>query len=145
MVDVSSKSPTTRTAQATARFCAHPDAVTALRTTGGPKGEALATARIAGILAAKRTAHLIPLCHNLALDHIHVTIEPDGDDALLVRASARTTARTGVEMEALVAASVAALTLYDMAKALDRGARIGPVQLAHKSGGKSGDYHRPAD
>lgn len=141
MVDVSAKSPTVRTAEATARFTASAEAIAAIWD-GGPKGDAMATARIAGITAAKKTADLIPLCHPLALDHVAVAFERTSDGDILVRASARTTARTGVEMEAMVAASVAALTLYDMAKSVDQAARIGPISLAHKTGGERGEYVR---
>ena len=109
-----------------------------------PKGEALSVARIAGIQAAKDTARLIPLCHPLPLAMVSVDFAEVGDDAIAVRTEARTTGPTGVEMEALVAASVAALTIYDMVKALHRGAAIERVQLVHKSGGKSGTWDREA-
>jgi cyclic pyranopterin phosphate synthase len=143
MVDVSPKPATERTAQATARLSSRPEVIEALMAGALPKGDALAVARVAGIGAAKRTAELIPLCHALALDWVEVAFERCGDDALLVRATARTTARTGVEMEALTAATVAALTLYDMAKATDKSIEIGPIRLENKSGGQSGDYVRP--
>src|SRR5690606_26748901 len=106
------------------------------------KGDALAVARVAGIMAAKKTADLIPLCHPIALTKVSVAIEADGETALLVRATAETTGQTGVEMEALVAASTAALTLYDMAKALDRGMVVTDICVLEKSGGKSGDFRR---
>src|SRR5690606_19315457 len=105
------------------------------------KGDALAVARIAGIMAAKRTAELIPLCHPVPLTSVSVGIEADGT-TLLVTATAETTGQTGVEMEAMTAASIAALTLYDMAKSMDRGMTISQVQLLEKSGGKSGDFRR---
>lgn len=142
MVDVSAKAPTVRTAEATARFIASSDAIAAIWSGDAPKGDALATARIAGITAAKKTADLIPLCHPLALDQVAVAFERTSDGEILIRASARTTARTGVEMEAMVAASIAALTLYDMAKSVDQAARVGPISLAHKTGGQRGEYVR---
>jgi cyclic pyranopterin phosphate synthase len=107
-----------------------------------PKGEALAVARIAGIQAAKETSRLIPLCHPLSLSHVAVDFEPEGSDSLEVRAEVRTVGPTGVEMEALTAAAVAALTIYDMVKALHRGAAIERLQLVHKSGGSSGVFER---
>ena len=110
-----------------------------------PKGEALAVARIAGLQAAKETARLIPLCHTLALTHVAIEFEPVADDRLRIEATAATIAGTGVEMEAMVAASVAALTVYDMVKGLCREARIENVRLLHKSGGKSGTWQAPAD
>ncbi|MCK5941095.1 MAG: cyclic pyranopterin monophosphate synthase MoaC [Planctomycetes bacterium] len=110
-----------------------------------PKGEALAVARVAGIQAAKATATLIPLCHQLALSHAGVTFEPHGDDAVRIVAEAATVAGTGVEMEAMTAASVAALTVYDMTKARCRAAVIDNVRLLHKSGGKSGTFDRESD
>jgi cyclic pyranopterin phosphate synthase len=142
MVDVSGKAPTVRKAVATARITARAEVISALLSGALPKGDALAAARIAGIQAAKRTAELIPLCHPLPLDSAEVDISPAGRGALVVTARIRTTARTGVEMEALTAAALAALTIYDMAKALDKGMVIGPVQLEQKTGGKSGDYRR---
>jgi cyclic pyranopterin phosphate synthase len=113
----------------------------ALITSGGvPKGDVIAVARLAGIMAAKRTHELVPLCHPLPLTHIDVEIAPDGkSNALDIKATVRTTAKTGVEMEALTAVTVAALTVYDMCKAVDRGMRIESVRLVRKRGGKSGD------
>ena len=105
------------------------------------KGDALAVARIAGIMAAKKTSDLIPLCHPIALTKVEVDIDADGD-TLVITATAETTDHTGVEMEAMTAASVAALTLYDMAKAIDRAMRITAIELMEKSGGKSGDFRR---
>jgi len=145
MVDVSDKPVTTRQAVATARVNGSPAVLDALVRGELPKGEALATARIAGISAAKRTAELIPLCHPLSLEWVDVAFERPRDGAVIVRATARTAARTGVEMEALTAAAVAALSLYDMAKAADKSIEIGPIRLESKTGGKSGDYVRDTD
>jgi cyclic pyranopterin monophosphate synthase len=118
-----------------------PDVLAILTAAGGPKGDAFVTARLAGIGAAKRTAELIPLCHPLSLDRVEVELSPDADVGTVeIRAEVATTARTGVEMEALTAASVAALTLYDMAKALQRDIVIESVRLLEKSGGRSGDF-----
>ena len=141
MVDVGGKPITARraTAEAVVRF--RPDVLDALLEAGGPKGDAFVTARLAGIGAAKRTAELIPLCHPLPLDRVDVELAADSEaGTVTVRAEARVTARTGVEMEAMVAASVAALTLYDMAKALQRDIVIEQVRLVSKSGGRSGDF-----
>ncbi len=139
MVDVSHKPETKRTARAHAFVRMSPEVLAALP--ANPKGDPLAVARIAGIQAAKRTAELIPLCHSLPLSHADVAIMPE-PDGLRVIASAVTTAQTGVEMEALTAASVAALTLYDMTKALDKRIEIQDVYLLEKTGGKSGDFRR---
>jgi cyclic pyranopterin phosphate synthase len=145
MVDVGDKPITTRRAVAGATVRMRPDILAALLDAGGPKGDALVTARLAGIGAAKRTADLIPLCHPLPLDHVEVELLPDRESGeLSVRAEARATARTGVEMEALTAAAIAALTVYDMAKALQRDISIERVELISKSGGRSGDYERDA-
>ncbi len=141
MVDVGGKPLTARraTAEAVVRF--RPDVLATLLDAGGPKGDAFVTARLAGIGAAKRTAELIPLCHPLPLDRVDVELSPDREAGIVtVRAEARVTARTGVEMEAMVAASIAALTLYDMAKALQRDIVIEGVRLLEKSGGRSGDF-----
>ena len=144
MVDVSSKAATAREAKAEAVVALSPAAFDAVASDKAPKGDVLAAARIAGIAAAKKTAELIPLCHSIPLSHVAVEIEADTrHSALRVVASARTTAPTGVEMEALVAASVAALTIYDMIKAVDRAAVIESVRLLAKSGGKSGSYRAP--
>lgn len=141
IVDIGAKVPTARRAVASARLEGKPETIAAIL--GGlKKGDALAVARIAGIMAAKKTSDLIPLCHPIALSRIEVTIERADDAALSITATAEALDRTGVEMEALTAASVAALTLYDMAKAIDRGMRISAVQLEEKSGGKSGDFKR---
>lgn len=143
MVDVGKKPQTRRRAVARARLEAQPATVAALLAGKLGKGDALAVARVAGIMAAKKTADLIPLCHPIALTSVQIEID-GGDDVLEVTATAETVAQTGVEMEALTAASVAALTLYDMAKAIDRGMRIAAVELVEKTGGKSGDFRRPA-
>jgi len=139
MVDVSEKQPTLREAEASAFVAMSPEVLRALPQ--NPKGDPLEVARIAGIQAAKRTADLIPMCHPIPLSKIDVeaTIRKDG---VAIRSLVRTTAVTGVEMEALVAASVAALTVYDMCKALDKGIEIQQVALQRKSGGKSGEYQR---
>lgn len=144
MVDVGAKPVTARRAVAVATVRMRPQVLATLLDAGGPKGDAFVTARLAGIGAAKRTAELIPLCHPLPLDRVDVELEPDRDaGTVLVRAEARATARTGVEMEALTAVSVAALTLYDMAKALQRDIVIERVELVAKSGGRSGDQPAP--
>jgi cyclic pyranopterin monophosphate synthase len=141
MVDVGGKAVTARRAVAEAIVRFRPEVLATLLDAGGPKGDAVVTARLAGIGAAKRTADLIPLCHPLPLDSVDVELTPDRQaGTVTVRAEARVTARTGVEMEAMVAASVAALTLYDMAKALQRDIVIEQVRLVEKSGGRSGDW-----
>ncbi len=137
MVDVGGKAPTAREAVATGRIRMAPDALIALREGSGPKGDALATARIAGIMAAKRTGELIPLCHPLALDRVAVDFTFEAE-SIRVTAMAALTGKTGVEMEALTAATVALLTLYDMAKAIDKRMILEDVRLLHKRGGKSG-------
>ncbi|HSI99605.1 MAG TPA: bifunctional molybdenum cofactor biosynthesis protein MoaC/MoaB [Patescibacteria group bacterium] len=145
MVDVGDKPVTSRRAVARAVVRFDPAVLGALIDAGGPKGDAFVTARLAGIGAAKRTADLIPLCHPLPLDRVEVELTPDRTGGTVtIRAEARATARTGVEMEALTAASVAALTLYDMAKALQRDIVIERIELLEKSGGRSGDYAREA-
>ncbi len=141
MVDVGSKPVTARRAVAAATVRMRPDVLATLVDAGGPKGDAFVTARLAGIGAAKRTAELIPLCHPLPLDRVEVELTPDAAaGAVEIRAEVAATTRTGVEMEALTAASVAALTLYDMAKALQRDIVIESVRLLEKSGGRSGDF-----
>jgi cyclic pyranopterin phosphate synthase len=143
MVDVSAKQPTDRRALARATVELSPETARVVERADAPKGEVLGTARIAGIQAAKRTAELIPLCHPLPLSYVGVEAEVDPDQGLVtLTAEARTTAPTGVEMEALTAATVAALTVYDMIKGLDRGARIREVVLLEKSGGRSGEWRR---
>jgi cyclic pyranopterin monophosphate synthase len=141
IVDIGDKPATKRRAVARARLEAQPETVDAIMGGSLKKGDALAVARVAGIMAAKRTSELIPLCHPIALTSVSVEIEADGP-ALAITATAETTGQTGVEMEALTAASVAALTLYDMAKGIDRAMTIAQVQLVEKSGGKSGDFKR---
>ncbi len=144
MVDVSDKPVTRREAVASARVVVGAEVLRLLREKALPKGDAISVARVAGILAAKKTDELIPLCHGLAPEHIDVQITPQEPDALHIVATARVQARTGVEMEAMVAASVAALTIYDMCKAVARGIVIGPVQLESKRGGQSGTWVRSA-
>ncbi|HET6840415.1 MAG TPA: cyclic pyranopterin monophosphate synthase MoaC [Candidatus Angelobacter sp.] len=139
MVDVSAKSATRREAEASAFVTMSADVLQALPE--NPKGDPLQIARFAGIAAAKRTSELIPMCHQLPLSFVDVKIEVC-ENGVKIRAQAATTAQTGVEMEALVAASVAALTVYDMCKALDKGIVIQEILLERKSGGKSGDYIR---
>ncbi len=139
MVDVTEKAVTKRVARAQAVLYTRDDVVRMLVDGELPKGEALGTARIAGIMAAKRTSDLIPLCHPLPLTKLSVDFEPEGD-RVRVLASVTTRGATGVEMEALTAASVAALTLYDMIKAVDKRARIEGIRVLAKSGGKSGDW-----
>jgi cyclic pyranopterin phosphate synthase len=139
MVDVSEKQPTRRTAVASAFVEMSREVLQALPQ--NPKGNPLEVARIAGIQAAKRTSELIPMCHPVALSHVDVTMEVR-ENGVRITTTASTTAPTGVEMEALVAASVAALTVYDMCKALDKGITIREVLLERKTGGKSGDYQR---
>ena len=141
MVDTGAKAATARRARASARVLMSPATVEAVRAHRTPKGDPLETARIAGIMAAKRTAELIPLCHPLPLTHVEVraTVE---DGGVLIEAEAATNAQTGVEMEALVAASVAALTVYDMCKALEKGITVTDLRLEEKTGGKSGDWKR---
>ena len=144
MVDVGDKDVTTRTAVASGFVRMTPATVETIRAHRTPKGDPLETARLAGIMAAKRTAELIPLCHPLALNHADVQLEL-GDDGVRITATARIDGKTGVEMEALTAASVAALTIYDMCKAIDRSMIITDIRLESKTGGRSGDYQRPDD
>ena len=141
IVDVGSKDITARRAVARATLEAKPETVDAMTGGGLKKGDALAVARIAGIMAAKKTSELIPLCHPIALNKVEVEITAGGGTVTIL-ATAETNDRTGVEMEAMTAASVAALTLYDMAKGIDRAMRISTVELVEKSGGKSGDFRR---
>jgi cyclic pyranopterin phosphate synthase len=142
IVDIGDKAVTKRRAAAQARIVAKAETVATIMAGGLKKGDALAVARIAGIMAAKKTSELIPLCHPIPLTKVSVEIEAEGAGAILIRATAETTGQTGVEMEALVAASTAALTLYDMAKAIDRAMVITDICLLEKSGGKSGDFVR---
>jgi cyclic pyranopterin phosphate synthase len=144
MVDVSEKPVTVRTAVAGAEVHMLPTTLDAIRDGAVPKGDVLAAARIAGILAAKRTPELIPLCHTLLLSKVSVDFALDsGRSCVLITATVRCTGQTGVEMEALTAASVAALTIYDMAKALEKTITITNIRLLEKQGGKSGDWQRP--
>lgn len=140
MVDVSGKQVTLRTATAEGRILMTTEALAAITQGDLPKGDAIAAARIAGIMAAKKTGELIPLCHPLGLEAVSIEFHPE-DDAIRVVATASLNGKTGVEMEALTAASVALLTLYDMGKALDKGMRIDGIRLIAKTGGKSGDWH----
>jgi len=142
MVDVSTKDVSVREAVASACVTARAEVLDALVAGTLPKGEAVATARLAGIQAAKRTGELIPLCHPLPIDWVDVIIERRDPERITIQCTVRTTARTGVEMEAMTGAAVAALTLYDMAKAADKGIVLGRIQLERKSGGKSGTYER---
>ena len=141
MVDVGDKPATKRKARARARISLAPETLELITSGGLPKGDALAVARVAGIMAAKKTPELIPLCHPLPISQATVEFTAE-DDAVLIEAVVATTAPTGVEMEALTAASVAALTLYDMIKGVQRDAAISGVWLVEKSGGKSGHYLR---
>jgi cyclic pyranopterin phosphate synthase len=141
MVDVSTKDVTAREARASARVLLNAEVVALLRGDGVPKGDALAVARVAGIMAAKRTPDLVPLCHPIAVSGVSVDLEVT-DEGVEITATVRTTDRTGVEMEALTAASVAALALYDMVKGVDRSAVITDVRVDAKSGGRSGDWVR---
>ncbi len=141
MVDVSAKDVTSRTARAEGHVVMQPETLAIIRTGDAKKGDVLGTARLAGIMAAKRTDELIPLCHSLPLSFVGVEAEV-GEDTVTLTAEARTRAQTGVEMEALTAVSVAALTVYDMVKGLEKGVEIGEVVLLSKTGGKSGDWSR---
>ena len=141
MVDVTQKPVTERTATAAARVLMQPETLAAIQAGQIGKGDVLAVARLAGIMAAKRTPDLIPLCHPLALTSVKVdlTLNPD-ENAVEISATCKLSGKTGVEMEALTAASVAALTVYDMCKALDKGMQITDLRLTHKAGGKSGEF-----
>ena len=141
MVDVSGKQATKRRALARGRVLLSPETLQAVREGQTKKGDVLAVARIAGIMAAKRTPELVPLCHPLPISSVKVELDTK-EDGVLIQAEVTTTAPTGVEMEALTAVSVAALTVYDMIKAVERGAVIDEIYLVEKSGGKSGEYKR---
>jgi cyclic pyranopterin monophosphate synthase len=144
MVDISTKTPTIRQATATARVRMQPETFTAIQAGNAPKGDVLGTARLAGIMAAKQTSALIPLCHPLPLQKIEVQIIADTQlPGYQIYGTVKTKGETGVEMEALTAVSVAALTLYDMAKALEKSIQIESIRLVSKTGGKSGDYSSP--
>lgn len=142
MVDVSAKPVTDRTATARVRVMMQPATLAMVRQGTAKKGDVLGAARIAGIMAAKRTAELIPLCHPLPISAVRLELSAEGE-AVEIAATVRTTGQTGVEMEALTAASVAALTVYDMCKSVDRGMRIDALRLVHKAGGKSGEFTQP--
>jgi cyclic pyranopterin phosphate synthase len=142
MVDVSAKPETVREATASGRVTMQPATAALIRAGDAKKGDVLGTARLAGIMAAKRTADLIPLCHPLPLAAVTLDLAV-GDNAVDITATVRTTGRTGVEMEALTAVSIAALTVYDMVKAVDRAMVIEAVRVTAKSGGKSGDFRQP--
>ncbi|MCB2052096.1 MAG: cyclic pyranopterin monophosphate synthase MoaC [Novosphingobium sp.] len=143
MVDVGGKAETARRAVAGGRIRMSAEALDAIRDGNAPKGDVLGTARIAGIMAAKKTSDLIPMCHPLALDAVTVDFAYE-NDAIVVTATASLTGKTGVEMEAITAVSIALLTIYDMAKALDKGMVISDIRLLAKSGGKSGEWKAPA-
>lgn len=144
MVDVSAKQPTARIAIAKGQVRMARETFGAIVAGNLPKGDVLGTSRLAGIMAAKQTSALIPLCHPLPLQKVEVLITPDADlPGYQIQATVKTKAETGVEMEALTAVAVAALTLYDMAKALDKGMQIEHIRLEHKQGGKSGDWSAP--
>jgi cyclic pyranopterin phosphate synthase len=144
MVDVTGKEPTARTAVATGTLRTTAEVIDLLHSDGLPKGDALATARIAGIMGAKRTPDLVPLCHPIALSGVTLDLEADGAE-VRIRATVRTTDRTGVEMEALTAVAVAGLTLHDMVKAVDPAAVLDGVRVERKEGGKTGTWNRPED
>ena len=141
MVDVGGKEVTERTATAEGRIAMAPATLARIAEHGFAKGDVLAMAQLAGIMGAKRTADLIPLCHPLPLSSVKVELTPEPEtDSVVVRATCKVTGRTGVEMEALTAVAVAALTVYDMCKAVDRGMRIEGIRLVHKAGGRSGEF-----
>jgi cyclic pyranopterin phosphate synthase len=139
MVDVGAKAETRRVAVASGRITMTPQALAAIRAGDAPKGDVLGTARIAGIMAAKRTADLIPMCHPLAIDAVNVDFTFE-EDAVRATATASITGKTGIEMEAITATAIALVTIYDMAKALDKGMVIGDIRLVEKRGGKSGHW-----
>lgn len=142
MMDVGGKAETRRTARAEGKVLASKKVMEAVRKNGLPKGNLFTTAKIAGIQGGKMASALIPLCHPLPLDNIKIDISTEGDSRFVVRAEASCIGRTGVEMEALTAAAVACLTIYDMCKAIDKGMTITEIQLVEKTGGKSGHYKR---
>lgn len=142
IVDIGNKPVTRRRAVAQARLLGQAETIATILANGLKKGDALAVARIAGIMAAKKTGELIPLCHPIPLTHVSVEIAGDTPESLRITATAETTGQTGVEMEAMIAAATAALSLYDMAKAIDRAMVVTDVCLLEKSGGKSGDFRR---
>ncbi len=140
MVDVSAKADTAREAEAEGRVVMRPETLALIQSGGMPKGDVLAVARVAGIMATKRTSDLVPMCHPLPITGVVLDLAPEGLDSLRITARVKTTGKTGVEMEALTAVSVAALTVYDMCKAVDRGMRIEGIRLLEKLGGKSGHW-----
>jgi cyclic pyranopterin monophosphate synthase len=142
MVDISEKSGTLRIAEASAKVIMQPATLEAIKSASLKKGDVLAAARIAGIMAAKKTPELIPLCHTILIDEVSVEFNLSEKDSIGIKTMAKSTGKTGVEMEALVAASVAALTIYDMAKAVDKAMTITGICLESKTGGKSGPYLR---
>jgi len=142
MVDVGAKPSALRTARASARLRALPDTIGRIRAGGLEKGDAMAAARLAGIMAAKRTSDIVPLCHPLPLDAVEISLSFDEPQTVVIESVVRATARTGVEMEALVAVTAAALTVYDMCKSIDREMVIEEVRLEEKTGGTRGDYRR---
>ncbi len=142
MIDVGGKPVSLRTARASGRLVARPETLARIRAGTLDKGDAVATARLAGIMAAKRTSEIVPLCHPLPLDSVTVSIDASPADHVAIEATVRATARTGVEMEALVAVTAAALAIYDMAKAIDPAMSVEHVRLDEKTGGIHGDYHR---
>jgi len=142
MVDVTGKEVTLRTARASGRVRLQPSTLALVRDRRLVKGDVLEVARLAGIMAAKRTGELIPLCHPLGLDSVELSLTPVEPDMIQIEANVKVHGRTGVEMEALTAVSVAALTVYDMCKSVDRGMVIGPIQLEEKMGGRRGPYRR---
>lgn len=145
MVDVSDKPDTKRVAVALSEVKMAPETLRRIKSGSVEKGDVLAVAQVAGIMAAKKTPEWIPMCHTLLLKGVDIRFSDNGKDRLFIEAEVRTTGPTGVEMEALTAASAAALTIYDMCKALDKAMIIGPTYLQSKTGGKSGDYHRPTE
>jgi cyclic pyranopterin phosphate synthase len=146
MVDVSAKPATARMATARGVVRMRPETLDLIRANRVAKGNVLAVAEVAGVMAAKRTAELVPLCHNVPLADVQVRARPESRfGGVAIEATARTVAPTGVEMEALVAVAAAALTVYDMCKAADRGMTIGRIRLVHKSGGRGGEYRRPGE
>jgi cyclic pyranopterin monophosphate synthase len=144
MVDVSGKEMTLRSARATALVRMREETLNLIRDRGMAKGDVLEVARLAGIMAAKRTGDLIPLCHPIGLDSVELALQPDGPTTLRIEAVVKVTGRTGVEMEAMTAVSVAALTVYDMCKAVDRAMEIDAIRLEEKAGGRSGLFRRDA-
>ncbi|MFC1928126.1 cyclic pyranopterin monophosphate synthase MoaC [Chloroflexota bacterium] len=142
MVDIRQKGDTEREAVARGKVIMKPSTLEQIRTTGLAKGDVLAVARVAGIMAAKKTPDLIPLCHPILIDNITIEFDLSGSDSIGITATAKSTGKTGVEMEALVAASIAALTIYDMGKSVDKGMTITDIYLESKKGGKSGTYKR---